>query len=214
MNENHYVETTITLYITLIGVGSALGRVLMGCIEMTIEKRAYHSTQLFPQRLVQSHTRSKIHVVMVYPFPSVLMSLSLIILLVVPVEGVVVPLVLISFAFGHSWACTALVIRSLFAKDVGKHYTFLFMASFFANIALNRFMFGELFDHEGNKMGLYPFSSGRRCVRTSFLILLSLNLTAIIAFTLMTYRFLRYAARPSPHLLDDCIDDDDDDELA
>ncbi|ORC90214.1 uncharacterized protein TM35_000092640 [Trypanosoma theileri] len=212
MNENHFVETTNTLYVTLIGVGSALGRVLMGCIEMAIEKRAYPSSQQFSQTLsplLQPHARSKLHVIMVYPFPSVLMSMGLILLLVIPVEGVVVPLVLISFAFGYSWACTALVVRSLFAKDVGKHYSFLFMASFCANIALNRFMFGELFDREGRKMGLYPFCAGRQCVRTSFLILLSLNLSAIVASVIVCFRFLRYAARQAPHLLDDYINCDD-----
>ncbi|KEG08866.1 hypothetical protein DQ04_06281010 [Trypanosoma grayi] len=217
MNNNHYVASANTLYITLIGVGSAFGRVITGCIEMVIDKRAYaayeklQQQQRYQQQLpILPHTKRKLHIIMVYPLPSVLMTLSLGILLLIPVEGIVVPLVLISFALGYSLACTTLVVRSLFAREVGKHYNFLFFGSSCANIALNRFMFGELFDREGRRTGMYPHCAGRRCVQTSFLILLGLNATAMVTSELVCWRFLHYVSQEEQqqqNVAHDYIDD-------
>ncbi|RNC40983.1 hypothetical protein TcCL_NonESM09492, partial [Trypanosoma cruzi] len=61
-----------------------------------------------------------------------------------------------------------------------------------ATIALNRFMFGEMYDAEARRRGEFPSCNRPRCVRNQMFILLVVNVVATLAAALVHWRFSRF----------------------
>lgn len=182
-----YEAKTNTMYSAIIGVGSALGRMGMG---------------IFEYKLGTYSSDSRPVMTMAYPVSSTCMVIGLIFLLALPVnsKAIVIGFFFDSFGNGFSWACTALTIRSIFAKDIGKHYNFMYVGAFIAVIALNRFGYGELYDREAKRQraaggAIYPRCAGKSCVMNTFIILICVNATAIIGSTWCHIRYRRFVLK-------------------
>ncbi|KAK7200075.1 Nodulin-like [Novymonas esmeraldas] len=189
---NKYERSTNTMYSAIISVASALGRLTMGILEYVLSRQP-------------SETRPVITIV--YPVSSICMVVGLIFLLALPLEskGIVVGFFFDSFGNGFSWACTALTVRTLFAKDIGKHYNFMYVGVCIAVIALNRFAYGENYDRQAKKnrdadlaagrKSIYPRCAGKACVDHSFIILLCVNATAIVGSTWCHLRYRSFVLK-------------------
>ncbi|XQJ28716.1 Nodulin-like/Major Facilitator Superfamily, putative [Leishmania guyanensis] len=189
---NKYERKTNTMYSAIISVASALGRLTMGVLEFILSRQP-------------SETRPVITIA--YPVSSICMVIGLIFLLALPLESkaIVIGFFFDSFGNGFSWACTALTIRALFAKDIGKHYNFMYVGAFIAVIALNRFGYGENYDRQAKlnrdadlaagRTPIYPRCAGKKCVANSMVILLCVNATAIVGSTWLHLRYRRFVLK-------------------
>ncbi|KAK7200076.1 Nodulin-like protein [Novymonas esmeraldas] len=187
-----YEAKTNTMYSAIISVASALGRMSMGIFELLLSRQP-------------SETRPVITIF--YPLPSICMVLGLIFLLALPLESkaIVIGFFFDAFGNGFSWACTALTVRSIFAKDIGKHYNFMYVGAFIAVIALNRFAYGEIYDRQAKKnrdadlaagrKSIYPRCAGKACVDHTMIILLCVNATAIVGSTWCHLRYRGFVLR-------------------
>ncbi|GET90440.1 hypothetical protein, conserved [Leishmania tarentolae] len=192
LSNNNYERKTNTMYSAIISVASALGRLSMGFIEFMVNRQP-------------SETRPVITIV--YPVSSICMVIGLIFLLALPLESkaIVIGFFFDSFGNGFSWACTALTVRTLFAKDIGKHYNFMYVGAFIAVIALNRFGYGESYDRQAKanrdadiaagRTPIYPVCAGKRCVAIGMILLLCVNSTAIVGSTWLHLRYRRFVLR-------------------
>ncbi|KAK7202201.1 hypothetical protein NESM_000290200 [Novymonas esmeraldas] len=187
-----YETKTNTMYSAIISVASALGRMSMGVFELILSRQP-------------SETRPPVTVV--FPIPSICMVLGLTFLVALPLgsKGIVVGFFFDSFGNGFSWACTALTVRSVFAKDIGKHYSFMYVGAVIAVIALNRFGYGEMYDRQAKKnrdadiaagrTPIYPRCAGKKCSDYSMIILLCVNASAIIGSTWFHLRYRSFVLR-------------------
>ncbi|CAJ1030965.1 hypothetical protein Q4I30_005681 [Leishmania utingensis] len=189
---NKYERKTNTMYSAIISVASALGRLTMGVLEFILSRQP-------------SETRPVITIA--FPVSSICMVIGLIFLLALPLESkaIVIGFFFDSFGNGFSWACTALTIRALFAKDIGKHYNFMYVGAFIAVIALNRFGYGDNYDRQAKlnrdadlaagRTPIYPRCAGKKCVANSMVILLCVNATAIVGSTWLHLRYRRFVLK-------------------
>ncbi|KAK7199601.1 Nodulin-like protein [Novymonas esmeraldas] len=187
-----YETKTNTMYSAIISVASALGRMSMGIFELFLSRQP-------------SETRPVITAV--YPVSSICMVLGLIFLLALPLKSkaIVIGFFLDSFGNGFSWASTALTMRTLFAKDIGKHYNFMYVGAFIAVIALNRFGYGEMYNRQAKRnreadlaagrKSIYPRCAGKKCVEYSLVMLLCVNATAILGSVLCHLRYRRFVLK-------------------
>ena len=187
-----YDKATNTMYSAIISVASALGRMSMGIFEFLLSRYPSDSRPV---------------ITTVYPVSSICMVIGLIFLLSLPLKSkaIVIGFFFDSFGNGFSWACTALIVRTMFARDIGKHYNFMYVGAFIAVIALNRFGYGELYDREAKRQraaalaqgtkNIYPRCAGKKCVEYSFIILLCVNSTAIVGSTLCHIRYRRFVLK-------------------
>ncbi|ORC85474.1 uncharacterized protein TM35_000352180 [Trypanosoma theileri] len=172
-------ERLNTLYVSLHGLGSGLGRILMSFYEVRTQRGAIKERTLI--------TTS-------YFVAPVLMIIEYILFLTVPPNGLAVPFFLNGFANGCYAAAIALTVRTLYSRDVAKHYNLMSVATMLAILILNRFTFGELYDRyvdvatvgEGGKC------HGRICVRDVFIIMLSLTVLGLILTGWLHIRYRRY----------------------
>lgn len=187
VNDNVFVTSTNALIVALMGVASALARIILGVLDMWLEKRR--------QSVDASANMLSIPLLTVtYPISSAMAVLGASLLLVVPAAVLLLPMVLLSMAYGFIWASTALCIRLMFAHDVGKHYNFCFLGAVASTICINRFMFGELYNQEARAQGTYPFCSGVECIRTSVLVLIGLNSSSLLTALYVHLTFKRHCA--------------------
>ncbi|CBZ23877.1 conserved hypothetical protein [Leishmania mexicana MHOM/GT/2001/U1103] len=192
LSNNKYERKTNTMYSAIISVASALGRLSMGILEFMVNRQP-------------SETRPVITIV--YPVSSICMVVGLIFLLALPLESkaIVIGFFFDSFGNGFSWACTALTVRTLFAKDIGKHYNFMYVGAFIAVIALNRFGYGESYDRQAKanrdadlaagRTPIYPVCAGKPCIANGMIILLCVNATAIVGSTWLHLRYRRFVLK-------------------
>lgn len=169
INDNEFNVSTNALIIALMGVASALARVIIGSTDMWFERRRREAVEVLSVPLLTT----------LYPVSSVVAVIGATLLLVLPASALLLPFVLLSMSYGFIWATTALCTRLMFSKDIGKHYNFGFLSAVASTICLNRFLFGELYDQEAHSQGIYPFCSGVACIRTTMLVIIALNSTAV-----------------------------------
>jgi MFS family permease len=162
LNDNVFETDTNALYVALMGIGSALGRMFTGFLEQKFRVRG-------------------ISITVVCALPAVLLVLALPSFLFLPASWLAIPFTLSSFAFGFSCAVNVLIISGLFAQDQGKHYHFTFFSAMVALLALNRFLFGNTYQAESVKQNLYPHCNGVPCVLISFSVLTGLCVTGVIS---------------------------------
>ncbi|CBZ41039.1 uncharacterized protein [Leishmania mexicana MHOM/GT/2001/U1103] len=174
-----YDQSRLSLYVALIGVGSAIGRIVSGSLDMWLIRRKATST-------------NEILTTTFLPVGAVLLLASYLLFAVIPSEGLVLPFLLGSIGTGMGWGLGALSVRIVYANDIGKHYNFMFSSGFVSTIALNRFMFGGMFDKEASRLGTAPNCNQPSCVRNQMLILMAVNAISTIAAVLVHLRFRRF----------------------
>lgn len=193
LNDNEYDAATNSMYSAIIGVGSAFGRLSIGFLETLILRRAPEKRPV---------------ITCLYPIASSALVLGVLLLIVLPLQSkaVIIGFFLDAYGNGASWASTALMMRSLYAKDIGKHYNFMFSGALVAVIALNRFAYGEQFTQQARKNGTYPYCGGKACVQNALIILLCVNATAIVASTAVHIRYRSFVRRTrAAHRVEDPV---------
>ncbi|KEG13423.1 hypothetical protein DQ04_01011060 [Trypanosoma grayi] len=172
-------ERRNALYVSLHGLGSGFGRILMSLYEVytqrgQIEQRTLITTSYF--------------------FAPVLMIVEYILFLTVPPDGLAVPFFLNGFANGCYAASIVLTVRTLYCCDVAKHYNLMSVATMLSILILNRFTFGELYDHHANAGhgGVDGSCHGRVCVREIFLIMLALTVVGLLLTGWLHHRYRGY----------------------
>ncbi|KAG5473815.1 hypothetical protein LSCM1_04445 [Leishmania martiniquensis] len=178
-NYGVYEQSHLSLYIALIGVGSAIGRVTSGTLDMWLMRRKGRSS-------------NEILTTTFLPAGAALLCISYLFFAVIPAEGLILPFVLGSIGIGMGWGLGALSVRIVYAADIGKHYNFMFSSGFVSTIALNRFMFGGMFDKEADRLGTAPSCNQPSCVRNQMFILMAVNAMSTVTAFLVHFRFRRF----------------------
>lgn len=178
----HFSVTHQALYVGLIGVGSAIGRILSGVMDMWVTRRR-----------TTGEKKKNIYTVMFLPLSSILLGLSFILIVVLPAEGIVLPFILGAMGNGMGWGLAALSMRIVYADDLGKHYNFMWSSGIVATVALNLFMFGGMFDNTAMKEGTLPMCDSPKCVIPQMWILLACNVVSTGAAILVQWRFCSFS---------------------
>ncbi|RNF21711.1 uncharacterized protein Tco025E_03492, partial [Trypanosoma conorhini] len=132
-NNGGFDTRTLTLYLAIISVGSAVGRIFIGCLDMKLAawNRAGKSQMLTTIAL---------------PIGPLLMVLAYLFFAVLPSGALILPFLLGAIGNGVGWGVGVIAMRMLYAEDIGKHYNFCFSSGAVSSVVLNRFMFGEMYD--------------------------------------------------------------------
>lgn len=182
INNGVYEQSRLTLYVALIGVGSAIGRVVGGVLDMWLTMR-------------KASGKKEILTTTFLPVGAVLLFLAYLFFAVIPANGLILPFLLGAIGTGLGWGLGALCVRIVFANDIGKHYNFMFSSGFVCTIALNRFMFGTMYDNEAKKLGTAPSCNRPSCVRNQMFILMAVNAMSTVAAVIAHIRYSRFVRR-------------------
>ncbi|RNE97613.1 uncharacterized protein Tco025E_09405 [Trypanosoma conorhini] len=182
LNDNVYDAATNTMYSAIVGVGNGASRLALGVLEVMILRRA-------PER--------RPTITCLFPIASCSLFLSVLLLLVLPLcsKAIILGFFFGGFGNGAAWASTALVVRSIYAKDIGKHYNFMSFGTLVGIIAFNRFAYGEQYTRAARQGHSYPQCGGKACVQSGFIILLCACATAIVTSTLVHIRYTRFVKK-------------------
>ena len=180
LNLGDFNSSTNSLYVAVMGIASALGRVITGYVQMKIktsnsmlhreqrasinanweklvamdlaEKRALSPEAVeWLQSFRPVHHGSFSSVTFLLPVPALFMVIGCACIIALPVGALVIGLFLASGAFGMSWAVTVLACKEIYEVDVAKLYNLNFIAAMLAAVFLNSLMFGNWYDEEANK---------------------------------------------------------------
>ncbi|KPA78691.1 hypothetical protein ABB37_04733 [Leptomonas pyrrhocoris] len=182
INGGVYDQSRLTLYVALIGVGSAIGRVVSGVLDMYMTMR-------------KRDGKKEILTTTFFPVSSILLFVAYLFFAVMPANGLILPFLLGAIGTGMGWGLGALCVRIVYANDIGKHYNFMFSSGFVCTIALNRFMFGTMYDNEARRLNTLPNCNQRSCVRSQMFILMAVNVLSTAAAILVHLRFSRFVVR-------------------
>ncbi|RNE96364.1 pyruvate transporter 0 [Trypanosoma rangeli] len=178
-NHGVFDTRTLTLYVAIMSVGSAIGRMSMGYLDMKLT--AWNRAG-----------KTKILTTIALPIGPLLLVVAYLLFGLVPGNALLLPFLLGAVGNGVGWGIGVLAMRILYAKDIGKHYNFCFSSGIVSTIALNRFMFGGMYDAEGRRRGELPSCNAPSCVRKQMFILMFVNVLAIFAAALVHWRFSRF----------------------
>ncbi|CBH17562.1 hypothetical protein, conserved [Trypanosoma brucei gambiense DAL972] len=176
LNFDNYSSTVNVAYVSIYGVASAVGRVIVGSIHPMLVSR-------------------KIPISIFLCGAPVLNIIGLPLFIFIPKSALFLPFFIIGLATGVSWGSTILVIKSLFAPtSCGKHYAVLFTAGIVSPIIFNVGLFGPIYDHYSKKQGLWDV---RECVGTVcvWIPLVVCAIVNVLALPLAVYFFLRIKKR-------------------
>lgn len=144
INYGTYKASEGALYVALIGVGSAIGRILSGVIDMIISQR-------------KQQGKSEMLTTLFIPLAPGLLLLSYLFFIFIPARALIIPFLLGSIGNGMGWGIGSLAVRIMYAEDIGKHYNFMWSSGVVSTIVLNRIMFGGIFDHKANQHHTSPY---------------------------------------------------------
>jgi hypothetical protein len=160
-NGNVYEVDTSTMYVSIAGIGSALGRVGAGLLE----RRFKH-----------------LSITVFLPLPAIINVVGLLLMVVLPAGGLAVPFFVLPAAFGAMWALVILAARMMYRPPrLGVHYGVVFASTIVAVFAFNRGLFGSYYDAEAHRQGLFPHCSGAVCYAVPAYVLAVLNAVAAVA---------------------------------
>eukprot|EP00796_Vickermania_ingenoplastis_P000482 gene482-262_t len=179
-NWGEYGSSQMALYLSLNGVGSAIGRITSGTIDMYISRR-------------RARGEKGLYTTFFLPVSSILLGLGFFIMAIIPGKGILLPFLLGYIGNGMGWGLGALCVRIMYADDIGKHYNFMWSSGIVATIALNRFMFGDMMDNEARKQGTLPLCNVPACVTKQMWILMACNIMSTCAAVGVHWRFSRFS---------------------
>ncbi|CBZ24857.1 conserved hypothetical protein [Leishmania mexicana MHOM/GT/2001/U1103] len=172
--------STRTLLTVLNGVGSATGRLLMSYFEAWSQKRP-------------AEKRIPLTISLFIPTTSIIVTIVL--FLTLPKQALPLPYVIAAIGNGFLAATTILITRTIYARDPAKHYHFCFLAAAFSSIALNRFLYGEWYTVQSEKLGNSLLCTSRKCVEMPLIVLLGLSCTAFVSNIVVHLTYRRYSER-------------------
>ncbi|KAG5483556.1 hypothetical protein CUR178_07878 [Leishmania enriettii] len=172
--------STRTLLTVLNGVGSATGRLLMSYFEAWSQKRP-------------AEKRIPLTIALFIPTTSIIITIML--FLTLPRQVLPLPYVIAAIGNGFLAATTILITRTIYARDPAKHYHFCFLATAASSIALNRFLYGEWYTVQAEKLGDSLLCTNRKCVQMPLLVLLGLACTAFVTNVVVHLKYRRYNAQ-------------------
>ncbi|EKF38355.1 hypothetical protein MOQ_001437 [Trypanosoma cruzi marinkellei] len=197
-NNGKFDTRTLTLYVAIMSVGSAVGRMAMGYLDMKLSEL---------QRAGKTRTLTTIAL----PIGPMLLVAAYLLFAVLPGSVLLLPFLLGAMGNGVGWGVGVIALRMMYSEDIGKHYNFCFTSGAVATIALNRFMFGEMYDAEAHRRGEFPSCNHPGCVRNQMFILLVVNVVATLAAALVHWRFSRFTrARLDERETPDSLQDEKD----
>ncbi len=164
-----------SLTVSLMGVGSALGRILIGLLDQAV---------LAPRRL---------SVTILLPLSAILMVISYLIPFIMPWDSPLLwfPFFLNAASYGASWAVVLLSMRQMYAVDTSQNYMFLFLSGA-SSLFFGRALFGPLYDHERERQHAKEgHCLGIDCVSGSFLIFAGACGISFLLSILVHYRWMK-----------------------
>ncbi|EPY21790.1 hypothetical protein STCU_08487 [Strigomonas culicis] len=170
-----------TLLSVLNGAGSAVGRLLIALFE--------HVTQNRPPE-------QRIAVTWAPMIPSAFMTIALVLFLTLPPAALPLAFIILAFANGSQAAMTALVPRTIYAKDAAKHYQFQFISCILSAIVLVRYLYAEWYNRLGVKNGNpNGYCFGRSCILMPFCVQLGLVCSTYVSNLYVCWRYAQYSRR-------------------
>ncbi|CAC9467262.1 Protein_Associated_with_Differentiation_-_putative [Leishmania infantum] len=172
--------STRTLLTVLNGVGSATGRLLMSYFEAWSQNRP-------------AEKRIPLTISLFIPTTSIIVTIVL--FLTLPKQALPLPYVIAAIGNGFLAATTILITRTIYARDPAKHYHFCFLAAAASSIALNRFLYGEWYTVQSEKLGNSLLCTHRKCVEMPLIVLLGLSCSAFVSNVVVHFTYRRYSER-------------------
>ncbi|KAG5484809.1 hypothetical protein LSCM1_06635 [Leishmania martiniquensis] len=127
--------TVNSVFVSIYGVASAVGRILVGALYPCMERRRIHVSALL----------------LVAPLLNII---GLPLFFFTPAHFLFVPFFVVGLGVGFSWGSTVLIVTSLFSSaNCGKHYSFLYTAGMISPLIFNMALFGPLYDHYQAEQG-------------------------------------------------------------
>ncbi|CUM57965.1 nodulin-like protein, putative [Bodo saltans] len=169
-----YTSALDSVYVSIYGVASAIGRVGVGFGDGYLKDRGLNVVRLFP-------------------IAPCINALSIPLFFVLPAKGLIIAFFLSGLATGVTWGSTVLIIKSLFApNNCGKHYNVLYTAGMLTPLIMNVALFGPLYDQQSRAQGREAdhTCSGSVCVEVPLLLSLALNVAAIPCALLFARRVI------------------------
>ncbi|CBZ24585.1 conserved hypothetical protein [Leishmania mexicana MHOM/GT/2001/U1103] len=173
--------TVNTVFVSIYGVASAVGRILVGA--------------LYPHM-----ARRRIHVAALLLVAPVLNAVGLPLFLICPDRVLFVPFFVVGLGVGFSWGSTVLIVTSVFtSSNCGKHYSFLYTAGMLSPLIFNMALFGPVYDHYQAKQGHGKdgFCEGVICITVPLIVCMVVNIFALMA-AYAFYKSITRVARPVP----------------
>jgi hypothetical protein len=162
-----------TLAVSMVGVGSALGRVFIGVMDNKV---------LLPRRITAT---------VLLPLPPLLAGLGSLLLFAMPTSAMWLPIAMVSTAYGANWATLLLAVRQVYAVDVSQHYLFLYSAGL-ASVAVGVGMFGPWYDRTSREQHAAPGKCyGADCVTLPVLVMAGLCAFSVVMAVVFHLRWVR-----------------------
>lgn len=155
--------TVNTVFVSIYGVSSAVGRIVVGFLHPRL-------------------TRRRVPISALLPLAPLLNVVGLPLFLVAPASVLFVPFFVVGLGVGFSWGSTVLIITSLFTStNCGKHYSFLYTAGMLSPLVFNMALFGPVYDHYGELQGHGDDGSckGVVCIVAPIVVCMALNVVAL-----------------------------------
>ncbi|CCW59658.1 unnamed protein product [Phytomonas sp. EM1] len=182
INMGKITNTQLTLYITIISLGSAIGRLSSGVIDMWLLNKSQKG-------------RATMSITALLPVSALLLTVGYLLFAIVGAHILIIPFFLVSLGNGLGWGLGGLTIRAIYAEDLGKHYNFMFLSGFVCTITLNRFMFGEMYDRRAERYGTLPDCNHPDCVRPQMWILMAADFVSLLSSLILYFRYKRFVMR-------------------
>ncbi|EKF29532.1 hypothetical protein MOQ_006680 [Trypanosoma cruzi marinkellei] len=163
MDFDGYSSTVNVVLVSIYGVASAIGRVIIG---------------LAHPYLVQK----KIPVSSFFFIAPILNIIGLPLFLATNRGFLAIPFFMVGLATGISWGSTVLIVKGLFApNNCGKHYSALYTAGIISPLIFNVALFGPIYDFYSKQQGLWETRQceGRVCIWIPLIICAIVNVIAL-----------------------------------
>ncbi|EKF32519.1 hypothetical protein MOQ_003628 [Trypanosoma cruzi marinkellei] len=110
-NNGNFDTRTLTLYVAIMSVGSAVGRVAVGYLDMKLSEL---------QRAGKTRTLTTIAL----PIGPLLLVVAQFFFAVLPGSVLLLPFLLGAMGNGVAWGVGVIALRMMYSEDIGKHYNF------------------------------------------------------------------------------------------
>ena len=170
----HVVLSQNAVFVSLFGIGSALGRVFVGLLKEPLKARLGKE------------------IWWMFPVAPALMALTMPLFLLMSGSALRVPFLAVGFGTGVAWGSTVLIIKRVFAEP-GRHYSFLYTAGMLTPLFFNLWLFSSTYQSNSESQHQAHLSDcdGVVCILTPVLVCTALNVVAIASAVLAVIRFER-----------------------
>ncbi|GET86730.1 hypothetical protein, conserved [Leishmania tarentolae] len=176
MARGSFSLTVNTVFVSMYGVASALGRILVGA--------------LYPHM-----GRRRIHVAALLLVAPLLNVIGLPLFFICADRALFVPFFVVGLGVGFSWGSTVLTVTSYFtSSNCGKHYSFLYTAGMLSPMIFNMALFGPVYDYYQRRQdeGKDGVCEGAICIAVPLTVCMVVNAFAVMA----AYMFYKRITSP------------------